>query len=230
MVESTAKNGVSFNSRGKIKGESRKVMFVNWFRGYIDSFNRKEIIMKKRFLGALLIGLLFMIGGCASNAKKPEKYDYLMEWEFGVSDGKPSILEVSELIEKDMKTFGYNVTGLPYGDAEATEKYLEDCIYGEWYKDGKNTSIEINETYYDDIEYGVYYAVRSVMNDNAYVKIFDLANEENVFYMVRTSILGPVSRRHLCYCLYVFDGKGNHYASYKDVSQVDYEILRKLDK
>ena len=40
--------------------------------------------MKKRFLGALLIGLLFMIGGCASNAKKPEKYDYLMEWEFGV--------------------------------------------------------------------------------------------------------------------------------------------------
>lgn len=191
--------------------------------------------MKKRILSVLLIGLFCITGGCASKEltdEKPAKYDYLLQWSVGASgNGKLSMSETKELIEKDMKTFGYNVKDqLTYGDAEATEKYLEDCIYGEWYKSGKNTSIEINESYYDEIEYGVYYAVNHSRNNNTYVKIFDLANEENVFYMVRTPIYGPVSNRRICYSLVVFDGKGNHYASYKDVSQVDYEILRKLDK
>lgn len=177
--------------------------------------------MKKWILSVMMIGLFCIMGGCGSKEpmdEKPGKYDYLIQWF--VSD--------TSVIEKDMKTLGYNTTGRAHRDAEATEKYLEDYIYGEWYKEGKNTPIEISESNYDGIEYGVYYVIS--LNSLDVIKLFDLTNEENVFYMEIRRYTGRSNRRYLYTTLDVRDGDGNHLVTYRDVSQVDYEILMQLDE
>lgn len=144
--------------------------------------------MKKWVLCALIVGMLCVLTGCNAeekeaekSANKEDKYAYVLEGN------------ITEVIEKDLKILdGYELISIIGFDEKSIENYLKDEVYGEWYKEGENTPIDMDSDSFDGLEYGVYYVIRVCeegFEEYTYdiIKIYERGNAENVFYMVLSS-------------------------------------------
>ncbi len=130
----------------------------------------------------------------------------------------------------DEELIGFDISSVTeiITDRDTIEDYLDSYFYGEWYKEGKNKSIEFNEWELDEEQYGVSYMFR-VSNeyiDNIVVKMYEMGKADKVFcVMLGSYYLGQLLDGYASYYeISVVDSKGN-VESYRDLSKDDFEEL-----
>ena len=216
-----------------------------------------RIDMKKWLISMLLFCMLCLSVGCESAEGKLEKAEELMEeGKFSeavkllesiedvidvddeMEDAKIGLKyeyipkeNLRELMKEDLKVIGLDgfAIELIASDAESIEEFLDYTMYGEWYKDGKDKSIEMNEEVFDDIPYGVYYVFGASGEYEAeyttVIKLYEIGKENNPFYMTITSTYeygfdGAIVFNYMS--LVEADGDRELYRS---ISQSDYNTL-----
>lgn len=166
--------------------------------------------MKKWIMCVLLLVTFCMMSGCKDEENSVDsKY------------GEIPKDNLSEVIEEDMQKLGYyEFSSLTGFDSDSIERYLENFIYGVWYERSEDTSIEIDEAYFDGTEYGVCYVIKGYSEElNEYsveiIKMYEIGRKEAPFYLAITTDFEEIS------CLYMscYDANGTWTAEYQSKSQ-----------
>lgn len=186
--------------------------------------------MKKKFLYVLLL-MFGLLVGCT--ADKPTKYGQLLTESSTktINDfyDVEIVREDVEIVEEDLSKAGLSsychLASYYSNDEEEIEKVLKEEFYGTWYSTKNDSSIEINEQYFGNIEYGVYYAIHigDVFN---LVRLYELGNEQNAFFLYDRKA-EYYKNELLCITITVIDASGQQ-EIYRNMSHVDYEILKEL--
>jgi len=182
--------------------------------------------MKKKFLYVLLL-MFGLLVGCT--ADKPTKYGQLLTKTYNHTTGIAVYSEELPIVEEDFNKAGLSslchLAWFYSNDEEEIEKLLKEEYYGTWYSTKNDSSIEINEKYFADIEYGVYYAIP--MGDVfSLVRLYELGNEQNAFFLYDKKT-EYYKKEKICTTITVIDATGQQ-EIYRNMSHVDYEILKEL--
>lgn len=184
----------------------------------------------------LLLGIVCMVGGCKVDENKEQEMQSQIENEGTLTEETDNSnskymripeQNLSDLINADLAFIGGDkVTAIIGYDESSIEEYLNEWMYKCWYKRGENTPVEMNSTKFGDLEYGVFYIFSACVEGaeiygSDIIKLYDIKNKNNIFYMSRTSTYGFAVDGSVVNYSYMtlIDAKGEAIEIYYDVPQ-----------